>query len=82
MAKSGAAYGVTQIETEEDAESDVTGSVATTCMRSVPSSSRLGVPLKVRLSGSNESHDEGEDAEYVRDAFVSDRKVLFENAQE
>ena len=63
MDRSGAGYGVTQIETNDDAESDVTGSVATISMRGVPSSSIVGVPLKVRVSGSNESHDRRDEAE-------------------
>jgi hypothetical protein len=63
MVMSGAGYGVTQIETGEDAESDVVGSDATTSMWSVPSSSGVGVPLKVRVSGLNDSHDERDGTE-------------------
>jgi hypothetical protein len=47
--------GVTQRDREECAESDVSGSVALTMMRGVPSSSNAGLPLIVRVSESNES---------------------------
>lgn len=51
----GGGLGVTQRDREEDAESDVSGSVARTLMRGVPSSSSAGVPLKVRVEEANES---------------------------
>jgi hypothetical protein len=47
--------GVTQRDREEYAESDVSGSVALTVMRGVPSSSSAGLPLTVRVAESKES---------------------------
>jgi hypothetical protein len=46
---------VTQRDREEYAESDVSGSVALTVMRGVPSSPSAGLPLIVRVAESKES---------------------------
>jgi hypothetical protein len=76
MVKAGVGYDVTQIETGEAAESDVVGSDATTSKWSVPSSSGVGIPLKVRVSGSNDSHDERDGTEKMKDALFLDEKVF------